>query len=108
MDAPESIQIGTISERFASYGLRSFLSRAFSSLLFAGLALGVFYSSLIATSQPINFVQYSKVNDAIDLLEAKGFKDEVFLLRHTVVFRGSDNWFNEAVTKEDSYAATNF
>jgi hypothetical protein len=108
MDAPKSIQIGTISGRFASYRLSSFLSKALSSFLFAGLALGVFYSSLIATSQPINYVQYSKVNDAIDLLETKGFKEEVFLLRHTVAFRGSDNWFNDAVPKEDSYAATNF
>jgi hypothetical protein len=52
--------------------------------------------------------QFAEVNGAIELLEAKGFEREAFLLRHTAEFRGSDNWFNSAVLKADSYAATNF
>ena len=108
MNTPEIVHSGTIGEQLASYKKRSRLSLFVSSVITALIALGVFYSSLIATSKPINAEQYSKVNDAISLLEARGFEREAFLLRHTAEFRGSDNWFNSAVLKADSYAATNF
>lgn len=45
---------------------------------------------------------------AIELLEAKGFTDEVFLLRNVAAFRSNDNWLNASVEKENAYAATNF
>ena len=108
MNTPETVHSGIISEQLTSYRKRSLPGLIATSTLAALIALGVFYSSLIATSKPITAEQYSKVNDAIDLLEARGFEREAFLLRNTVQFRGSDNWFNNAMLKADSYAATNF
>ena len=108
MDTPKTIQNGTDPGQLATYRKRSLPVVVFSCALSAVLALGVFYSSLIATSQPITAEQFAEVNGAIELLEAKGFEREAFLLRHTAEFRGSDNWFNSAVLKADSYAATNF
>jgi beta-lactamase regulating signal transducer with metallopeptidase domain len=108
MDTPETTYSETISSQLASYKKRSRLSLFVSSVAAALIALGVFYCSLLATSQPITAEQYSKVNDAIELLESKGFTREAFLLRHTAEYRRSDNWFNASVMKADSYAATNF
>ena len=108
MDTPETVQIGTVGEQLVSYRKRSLVSLVCTSMLGALIALGVFYSSLIATSQPITAEQYAEVNDAIELLEAKGFDREVFLLRNTAEYRRSDNWFNSAMLNADSYAATNF
>jgi hypothetical protein len=108
MNTPEPVHSGIISEQLASYRKRSLPGLVATSALSALIAFGVFYSSLIATSQPITAEQYSKVNDAIELLEAKGFEREVFLLRNTAQFRRSDNWFNSAMLNADSYAATNF
>lgn len=108
MDTPETVQIGTVGEQLVSYRKRSLVSLVCTSMLAALIALGVFYSSLIATSQPITAEQYAEVNDAIELLEAKGFDREVFLLRNTAEYRRSDNWFNSAMLNADSYAATNF
>jgi hypothetical protein len=74
----------------------------------AVLALFAFYLSLIATSAPLEVNERLAVQRAIGVLEQKGFAREAFLLRHTVVFRSTDNWLN-ALTKEDkAYAATNF
>ena len=108
MNAPETVHPGIVSEQLTSYRKRSLLGLIATSALSALIALGVFYSSLIATSQPITAEQYSYVNDAIELLEVKGFEREAFLLRNTAQFRRSDNWFNSALLKADSYAATNF
>ena len=108
MKTPETVHSGTISEQMGSYRKRSRFSLFVTSILAAVMAMGVFYCSLIATSQPITAEQYAEVNDAIELLESKGFEREAFLLRHTAEFRRSDNWFNTAVLKADSYAATNF
>jgi hypothetical protein len=108
MNTPETVHSGIVSEQLASYRKRSLSGLIATSALCAAIALGVFYSSLIATSQPITAEEYSEVNDALELLEAKGFEREVFLLRNTAQFRRSDNWFNSAILKADSYAATNF
>jgi len=108
MKTPETIHSGTIGEQLISYKTRSPLSLFVSSALAAVIALGVFYCSMLVTSQPITAEQFSQVNEAIELLESKGFEREAFLLRHTAEFRRSDNWFNAAVLKADSYAATNF
>ena len=108
MITPETVHSGINGEHSRSYRRRSLSGMIASSTLAALIALGVFYSSLIATSKPITAEQYSEVNDAIALLEAKGFEREAFLLRNTAQFRRSDNWFNSAMMKADSYAATNF
>src|SRR5262249_45113256 len=80
-----------------------------SSCAFAAvLTLFAFYLSLIATSTPVEPRDMTKVRQAIDLLDEKGFKREAFLLRHTVTFRSRDNWLNSMTEKENAFAATNF
>ncbi len=79
-----------------------------SSALAALLALVAFHLSMIATSAPLSLEEKEAVNRAIDLLDAKGFETEVFLLRHTTSFRSTDNWLNLIAEKENAFAATNF
>ena len=45
---------------------------------------------------------------AITIIEKRGFINEAYLLRDLATFRGSDNWLNAAVPKENAYAATNY
>ena len=70
--------------------------------------LSIFHSSLLVTSQPLRADESAAVTRAIDLLEAKGFAYEAFLLRRLTLFRNTDNWLNEMTDKENAYAATNF
>ena len=70
--------------------------------------LSIFHSSLLVTSQPLRADEAAAVTRAIDLLEARGFAREVFLLRRLTLFRNTDNWLNEMTDKENAYAATNF
>lgn len=70
--------------------------------------IGIFYSSLIFTASPLAFEQNAKVDAAIKLIEKRGFINEAYLLRDIATFRGSDNWLNAAVAKENAYAATNY
>lgn len=67
-----------------------------------------FYTSLIVSADRLGSEEAFRVKTAIEILEQKGFTDEVFLLRHIAVFRGNDNWLNASVEKENAYAATNF
>ena len=76
-------------------------------LVFIATVAG-FYASLVHSAAPLTAEQHSTVSSAIDLLEAKGFSDEVFLLRTTAAFRSNDNWLNASVEKENAFAATNF
>ena len=71
------------------------------------LLLG-FYFSLILSSRSLSSEERATVDQAIDLLENKGFTDEVRYLRRFATFRGSDNWLNSLVPKENAYAATNY
>ena len=79
-----------------------------SCLIAALLALFAFYLSLIASSAPLEQKERSAVVRAIAVLETKGFEREAFLLRHTVVFRATDNWLNILTKQDNAYAATNF
>ncbi len=79
-----------------------------SSAFAAFLALVSFHLSLVATSAPVTFEEKEVVSRAIDLLEAKGFETEVFLLRHTTTFRSTDHWLNGLAVNENAFAATNF
>ena len=72
------------------------------------LALFAFYLSLIATSAPLELNERLAIQRAISKLEEKGFDREAFLLRHTVVFRSTDNWLNYLTKEDKAYAATNF
>jgi len=67
-----------------------------------------FYASLLISSDPLKSEDRAVVNSAIDLLDEKGFDEEVRYLRWLTSFRASDNWLNSMVPKENAYAATNY
>jgi hypothetical protein len=71
-------------------------------------AVGIFYSSLIFSASPLNREEAERVQAAIRLIEKRGFINEAYLLRELATFRGSDNWLNATVAKENAYAATNY
>lgn len=71
-------------------------------------ALAGFYGSLLFSASGLTLEQRRAVEAAIELLQAKGFTNEVFYLRELAVFRASDNWLNSSVAKENAFAATNF
>lgn len=72
------------------------------------VAIAGFYFSLIYTSDPLTSAEQETVNRAIQVLREKGFLEEVFYLENFASFRGSDNWLNGSVPKENAYAATNY
>lgn len=72
------------------------------------LAIIAFYLSLISTSLPPTKVEREKIDRAVQLLADRGFADEVFLLKGTTTFRGTDHWLNSFIEKENAYASTNF
>lgn len=72
------------------------------------LTVVAFYLSLLSTSLPPAQYQRTEISRAISVLADKGFDREVWLLRHTVTFRGTDNWLNSFTEKENAYASTNF
>jgi len=70
--------------------------------------VSIFHSSLLVTSQPLRADESEAVARAINLLDAKGFGQEAFLLRRLTVFRNTDSWLNSLTQKENAYAAANF
>ena len=68
----------------------------------------VMYTSLLITSNALKPDQQAVVQKAIDVLDQKGFGGEVFVLRHLVAYRATDNWWNLYIGHRDAYAATNF
>jgi hypothetical protein len=74
----------------------------------AGFILFLWYASLIGTSEPVVLDQRRIVDQAIDVLDRRGFADEVFVLRHLVYYRATDNWWNRRVGHESAFASTNF
>ena len=67
-----------------------------------------FYLSLIFTSASLKYDEKTKLNEAIRVLEGKGFTAEIILLNNLTSFRSNDNWLNASIEKENAYAATNF
>jgi hypothetical protein len=67
-----------------------------------------FYLSLLFSSSGLQISEKEKVRNAIAVLEARGFSQEVFFLHYLAAFRSNDNWLNASVEKENAYAATNF
>ena len=67
-----------------------------------------FYISLVGSSKPLSYQEKQTVWASIEILEARGFSSEAFLLNYITAFRGNDNWLNASVEKENAYAATNF
>jgi hypothetical protein len=82
--------------------------RAFYYLAVTLCLLSIFHSSLLVTSEPLRADEIAAVDRAVDLLDAKGFGREAFLLRYLTVFRNTDNWLNSLTRKENAFAATNY
>ena len=95
---------GSQKRPLASTVLRRFVMLVVAIII----AVTGFYVSLLFSADRITMTERQQVDSAIAILEAKGFNDEVFLLRHVSAFRSSDNWLNASVEKENAYAATNF
>ena len=88
--------------------LARFARRAGYYLAVTLCLLSIFHSSLLVTSQPLRADESAQVERAIDLIEAKGFSREAFLLRRLTLFRNTDNWLNSMTDKENAFAATNY
>lgn len=86
----------------------TFRRRSTICVLVCIVLLAGFYLSLIGSARSLSWEQEQTVQNAINLLCDKGFSDEVRLLDSFAVFRGTDNWLNASVAKENAYAATNF
>jgi hypothetical protein len=89
--------------RFARFAYGVFYYLAMTLCL-----ISVFHSSLLVSSLPLAEDEVATVTRAVDLLDAKGFRKEAFLLRHLTVYRSTDNWLNALTPKENAFAATNF
>jgi len=77
----------------------------------AGAVVAVLFGwwgSLLATSEGLNVDQRALVDDAIALLDDRGFARQAFVLRHFTSFRSTDNWWNLYNDHYQAYAATNF
>ena len=72
------------------------------------VALFGFYLSMIFTSDSLEYSEKKQIQNAIKILEEKGFAREVFLLNNLTSFRSNDNWLNASTKFENAYAATNF
>ena len=92
----------------ASDVLISILQQTATHAASAVLAVIAFYLSLVSTSLPPTSYEQRQIDQAIQLLADRGFSDEVFLLKGTTTFRGTDHWLNSLTEKESAYASTNF
>lgn len=86
----------------------AFLRRAVVCAIVCAAALAGFYASLLFSAKSLSTQERAALIEAIELLEEKGFSDEVFYLRRLAAFRSSDNWLNSSVAKESAFAATNY
>jgi hypothetical protein len=86
----------------------SFIQRVSIFFLAFAFTLSGFYISLVLSATELKTSEQETVRRAVDILKSRGFDDEVFLLENLTAFRGSDNWLNLSVRKENAYAATNF
>jgi hypothetical protein len=86
----------------------SIAKRVSACLVVLVVAIFGFYASLILSADRLTPDEHERVEAAIAILEARGFRGEAFLLSHVTAFRANDNWLNASVEKENAYAATNF
>lgn len=70
--------------------------------------LMLLYVSLAASATPLDIEQKHLIRRATSVIKSSGFSNEAFLLENLTIFRGTDNWLNASVAKENAYAATNF
>ena len=93
---------------FVSDLLIAILQQTTTHAASAILAIIAFYLSLVSTSMPPTNAERAQIDRAVQLLADRGFSDEVFLLKGTTTFRGTDHWLNSFIEKENAYASTNF
>lgn len=106
---PQEITDATDANEESKSGVKKkVIKSAVRVLGLAGFILFLWYASLIGTSEPVVLDQKKVVGRAIDVLEQRGFADEVFVLRHLVYYRATDNWWNRRVGHESAFASTNF
>lgn len=108
MNVDSELESGVISGWNAPVQKQTFLKLLLNNSAVAALTVVIFYLSLVITSAPMRAEDHETIERAVQLLEARGFEQEVFLLRRAATFRSSDNWLNLLVNKENAYAATNF
>lgn len=84
------------------------VGRAIICVLVCLIVLAGFYLSLISSAKSLSYESRQMVMRSIAVLKENGFDDETFLLENLAAYRGSDNWLNASVAKENAYAATNF
>jgi len=72
------------------------------------MLLVIGFVSLLVTSAPLDADERQIVTDATAILERSGFSREAFFLRNIVIYRSTDNWWNQYVGHASAYAATNF
>lgn len=82
-------------------------ARVATALVVSLCLLIVAYLSMLYSAAPLTTERQLQVQEAIDILESRGFEDEAFWLRWSA-FRANDNWFNALTGHADAYAATNF
>ena len=87
---------------------RTLLKRLVWIISTTAILLIIFYASLLLSADKPNPDQLVKIQSAIDLIQARGFSREAFVLNHVASFRSTDNWLNAYVGHHDAYAATNF
>jgi hypothetical protein len=104
------IEVSSIEEnKSGNYFQKSrIFRRAIVCAFVCAAAVFAFYLSLIFTSASLSYDEKTKVQDAVKVLDEKGFSREVFLLDYLTSFRGNDNWLNASTRFESAYAATNF
>src|SRR5687767_1617975 len=61
--------------------------RAMTCAVIAVAAVAGFYISMVFSAKGMNYEQKKTLAASIEILEAKGFTDEAFLLRSLAVFR---------------------
>ena len=71
-------------------------------------ALLGFYLSMLFTSASLKYDEKKQIQNAVKILDERGFTADVFLLKYLTSFRGNDNWLNASTKFENAYAATNF
>ncbi len=86
----------------------SLLQRAAAIALMVFIVLITARTSLLVTSDDLNWSEEAQVAAAIDVLRERGFTREAFVLQNLTTFRTSDHWWNRYVGHTQAYAATNF
>lgn len=102
----ETVDVQIVGEKKTSK--ITYAKRAVICIAVCVLAIAGFYYSMVLTSAPLKKEEKAAVQNAIGVLQEKGFDNEVFLLKYLTTYRANDNWLNASTRFENAYAATNF